>query len=220
MALSTGPLIFSRVKPPLEKKMPKQPTRYQWLVAQRDYSSDDCLLWPFTANCDGYGTFGYRGKGYYAHRFMCELVYGPAPSPAHHAAHTCGSGASGCVNPRHIAWKTASENMHDRTAHGAGAIGKRAKVPADVARQIKELRGVKTQREIAEMFGVSRSNVGCIQRGKTWHNPTKGARRTKNGKRFWSGINIGGRDTYLGTFDTAEEASAAYHAALAKIGQV
>jgi hypothetical protein len=198
--------------------MPKEPTRYNWLVANRDHRGDDCLLWPFASNCDGYGTFGYQGKLRYAHRFMCELVHGEAPSKKHNAAHSCGNGAKGCVNPRHISWKTASENMHDRTAHGGGAIGKRGKVPADIARQIKELRGVKSQREIAEMFGVSRSNVGCIQRGKTWHNPTKGAHKTRTGK-FTALISVDGKGKYLGTFDTAEEASAAYYAALAAIQQ-
>lgn len=198
--------------------MTRPPTRHNWLVAQRDYSGDDCLLWPFASNCDGYGTFGYQGNVHYAHRFMCELVNGPAPSKAHHAAHSCGNGAKGCIHPAHVSWKTPSENMHDRTAHGGGAIGKRAKVPADVARQIKELRGIKTQQQLADMFGVSRSNVGCIQRGKTWHNPTKGARKTKQG-RYVSGININGQQKYLGTFDTAEEASAAYHLALTQIRQ-
>lgn len=196
----------------------KNPTQRNWLMAHRDYRGDECLPWPFPSKCDGYGMFGFQGKTYYAHRYMCELVNGPAPSPKHHAAHSCGSGSSGCVNPCHISWKTASENMHDRTAHGAGAIGKRAKIAPEVAEQIKALRGIKTQQEIADMFGVSRSNVGCIQRGKTWNNPTKGARKTKQG-RYVSGININGQQKYLGTFDTAEEASAAYHLALTQIRQ-
>lgn len=40
-----------------------------------------CLIWPFSTT-RGYGTFGYLGKGYYAHRFMCELAeeYGVSES--------------------------------------------------------------------------------------------------------------------------------------------
>lgn len=78
----------------------------KWLRAHTDYSHDWCLIWPFVSKLHGYGQFGYLGKNYYAHRFMCELAHGPAPSPLHEAAHSCGRGHEGCVNPQHLSWKT------------------------------------------------------------------------------------------------------------------
>src|SRR4051812_5100930 len=88
-----------------------------WLREHALYCGDDCLIWPFS-RARGYGNFGYLGKNIYAHRFMCELIHGPAPTPDHHAAHSCGNGHKACVNPMHITWKTSSENMRDKELHG------------------------------------------------------------------------------------------------------
>lgn len=33
---------------------------------------------------------------------MCELVYGKPPMPKHQAAHNCGKGNLGCINPKHL----------------------------------------------------------------------------------------------------------------------
>lgn len=139
----------------------------KWLQTHASYSGDDCLTWPFyTAN--GYGMFGYRGKLTYAHRFMCELIHGPAPSRNHVASHSCGRGHLGCVNPRHLEWKTYSANQLDRARHGTKNCGARGKLTPEAAAQIRALAGIKTQREMAEMFGVSRSQISWVVTGKAW----------------------------------------------------
>lgn len=192
----------------------KKQTSHDWLVAHVGYAGEGCLIWPFSA-VDGYGEFGHRRKMHYAHRYMCELVHGPAPSPQHMAAHTCGNGNKGCVHPQHVQWKTWSENAYDRTAHGTQANGKRGKLTLEQAERIRALRGQKTQAEIAEMFGITRSNVGYVQRGRTHTNPFKGVSRV--GKRFGAVIKIGEKSRWLGAFDTPEQASAAYQAELAAV---
>lgn len=135
-----------------------------WLREHVTYQGDDCLTWPFSVN-RGYGHFGFEGRLHKAHRFMCELMHGPAPSAQHHAAHECGRGHLGCVNPRHLSWKTSSENAIDRRLHGAPE-GSKGQIPALTNEQVAEIRALKgrlSQVKIAQKFGVSR---GCVE---YWH---------------------------------------------------
>ena len=137
-----------------------------WIKAHVDYDSDDCLTWPF-ALCRGYGDFSVDGKRHYAHRYMCELVHGPAPSPEHHAAHSCGRGDQGCVNPRHLSWKTPSENMQDKRVHGTT---KPAGKPFRwlTQEQVDQIRAPTTETiaTTAARFGISESHVRKIRSGE------------------------------------------------------
>lgn len=138
---------------------------YAWLMAHVNHQGDECLIWPFYRLMPGgYGTFGHLGELYYAHRYMCEQAHGPAPE-GQHAAHSCGKGSEGCVNPRHLSWKTVSENLKDRRRHGtqAGSKGHVSHLTDQQIAEIRSLKGKMSQYAIAEKFGVSR---GCIQ---WWH---------------------------------------------------
>jgi hypothetical protein len=87
----------------------------------REHVSDpdgECVIWPMSRNSNGYGMFGFEGKVYWTHRYMCELVNGPPPTPEHEAAHSCGRGKDGCIHPKHLSWKTKSGNMLDAVRHG------------------------------------------------------------------------------------------------------
>ena len=155
----------------------------QWLLERRDWPKDECLVWPFSTT-NGYGMLGYYGRVFYAHRMMCELTRGPAPSPNHEASHSCGNGHKGCVSPHHIRWKTKSDNQRDRAKHGTKSRGWRGKLTMAQADKIRALRGKKPQREIAEMFGVSRANVSLIQNNKAWL-PDKFKGDPKKRRRFF-----------------------------------
>lgn len=144
---------------------------YRWLLAHVDYRDDWCLMWPFGSKLHGYGQMSHLGKRYYAHRFMCELAHGEAPSPLHEAAHSCGRGHEGCVNPRHLSWKTKSENLLDCRQHGTqvrSRFGIAGRINADIAQEIRGLKGIKLQREIAEQFNISESSVSDVWLGRTW----------------------------------------------------
>jgi DNA-binding transcriptional regulator YiaG len=136
-----------------------------WLRAHVGHTDDECLIWPFARNRQkGYGMFGHLGDHFYAHRYMCELVKGPAPSSQHQAAHSCGNGHLGCVNPKHLSWKTNGENQLERRSNSRrnreSKVGNRTRLTeADVA-EIRRQRGVKTQAALADEFNVS---VGCIE---------------------------------------------------------
>ena len=134
---------------------------------------DWCLIWPFSTT-RGYGAFARSGKKFYAHRFMCELVHGCAPSDIHEAAHSCGDTA--CVNPHHLSWKTPSENMLDSRGHGThvrSRYGNYGKITFEQASVIRGLKGTKTLWELANEYGVSEAAISCIWRGKTHYRPSK-----------------------------------------------
>ena len=142
---------------------------YRWLADHASYSGDDCLIWPF-GRVRGYGFFCYLNRMLYAHRFMCELVHGPAPTSRHQAAHSCGRGHDGCVNPKHLSWKTNGENQIDRRLHGTtNAVRNRKKrLTVDQVSDILSLKGTMTQDQLAQKFNTCRRNIGAILSGKTW----------------------------------------------------
>lgn len=149
-------------------------TAYDWLLRHVAYAGDDCLTWPFSRCAPhGRGQLGYNGKrSIAAHRLMCELAHGTKPTPKHQASHSCGNGHLGCVNPRHLSWATNSQNQLDRRRHGTAKAGnpngRKGKLTAEQVARIKALKGVRTQLELAEMFGVKYGTIGSIHRGETW----------------------------------------------------
>jgi hypothetical protein len=185
----------------------------KWLFDHTGHQGDDCLIWPFTERADGYGAVRHEGRTYLAHRLMCELAHGEPPSPRHQAAHECGKGNKGCVNPRHLSWKTQHENQQDRWKHGTQNIGQRGKLTYAERMEIRELRGKVTQAELAKRFGVDRTTIRCIQLKE----PKKHRGVTKWGKRFAAQMIIGGKRTVLGVFDTRDAAAEAYQTKFAEI---
>lgn len=135
------------------------------------YDGKDCLAWPYAKYPSGYGHLSYAGKDVTVSRLVCEKVHGPAPSKEHHAAHSCGKGHEGCVNKNHLRWATPKENNADKQGHGTllkGESAPWAKLTEDNVNDIISLKGKLYQKEVAELYGVTRSMVGLIQRGKRW----------------------------------------------------
>jgi hypothetical protein len=139
-------------------------TTEQWLLDHKDYPYDYCLIWPFARESRvGRGMMDSGGRRGWTHRFMCELVKGPAPADRPQALHSCGNGDQGCVNPRHLSWGTNSENQIHRYAQGRGnpnATGNRGKFSAAQIAEIRAKYGEFTQTKLAEMYGCS---LGTIQ---------------------------------------------------------
>jgi hypothetical protein len=138
-----------------------------WIMAHVSHQSNECLWWPMGRDTRGYGQAAYMGKLYRAHRLMCEFVHGPAPTPEHHAAHNCGNGHQGCVNPRHLSWKTASENQMDRKAHGTAKTsrGSASRRTAEETEAIRRAIGTDTVTALAARFKVSRRTIERIRGG-------------------------------------------------------
>jgi len=148
---------------------PTPGTLPQWIEAHKNHVGADCLIWPFHRSTDGYARWCINGRGKNVHATMCEHRNGPRPSPRHHAAHTCGKGSAGCVNPQHMEWKTFEENEADKVRHGTRIRGERspnAKLTEDDVRKIRAAKG--KQRDIAKRFGVGQASVWRIRHKITW----------------------------------------------------
>ncbi|TIW28710.1 MAG: hypothetical protein E5V63_04330 [Mesorhizobium sp.] len=136
------------------------------------YDGDECLTWPFGKTSEGYAKINARQYGTdRVSRIVCAKVHGPAPTPEHEAAHSCGKGHLACVTKRHFDWKTPLANTADQLTHGTRRRGERhyaAKISEDQARQIIALKGKEKQALTAARFDVSRELVGRIQRREIW----------------------------------------------------
>jgi hypothetical protein len=150
---------------PTRTKNPPR-TGHKWLLQHVYHTGDGCLAWPFTVGGAGYGQFSAHRKFYYAHRYMCELAHGPAPSDGHQAAHSCGN--TECVNPRHLSWKTPAENQLDRRDHGTTMGGRRHKLTPEQVAEIRAAAGTEPRARTAARYGVTGVTVRHIQNGNTW----------------------------------------------------
>lgn len=137
---------------------------HSWIDDHKDYPHHYCLIWPFARETRvGRGMMNHNGKQSWAHRVMCEIVHGPAPIDRPQAAHSCGNGHNGCVNPRHLSWASNSANQRQRYADGRGNPNANGNRPRFTPEQIATLQsqwGEFTQTKLAEMYGVS---LGTIQ---------------------------------------------------------
>lgn len=131
---------------------------------------DECLQWPFSRTNGGYATGKIDGEQRNVSRYICVVTLGP-PSAGCQAAHNCGNGHLGCVNPRHLEWKTRVDNMADTLKHGTRMRGERHHATnlknADVL-EIRRLEGVTTTRFLADKYNLTTEHVRLIQRRKSW----------------------------------------------------
>lgn len=156
---------------PLGGRTPEgEPLRFIHEVALR-HTSKECLTWPFGRTSRGYGGLTVDGNMVLAHRYICELVHGAPPTPKHDAAHSCGKGHDACIAPGHLDWKTHAENEADKLEHGTHNRGERcgaSKLTEAEARAILSMKGIETQSNLADRFGISSGAIAKIHSGRTW----------------------------------------------------
>lgn len=201
--------------------------RLQYLI---DHMWDECPKWPFSRASNGYGKLSVAGKEQYAHRVVCGFVHGPAPTPAHHAAHVCGKGHEGCFGAGCLSWKTPKENAADKIIHGTHLEGEdhgsSFLTAAQVSEIIELLHDRVPQLEIAERYGVGQMAISNINTGTTWksiHRPYgvgtittsryRGVSWHRGCGKWLAQIQRNKKYNYLGLFDSEEEAAEAYRVA-------
>ena len=144
----------------------------KFLEEHLGHAEDGCLPFPFKTPDGHYPRVTYRGQRKIASRIMCELAHGAPPTPKHEAAHNCGKGLLGCVNPRHLRWATHTENMSDRIEHGTANRGERHGMARLTSGDVAEIRRMLAdgfvQTSIANRFGIGQATVSHIARGSSW----------------------------------------------------
>lgn len=134
--------------------------------------TDQCINWPFVRNSKGQGQIRLNGRAQYASRVVCERAHGAPPTSLHEAAHSCGNGHLGCVNPRHLRWATRSENHADKLIHGTHNRGERHNMVKLTEAEVIEIRwragAGESQRALARAYGVGPRTVRDIVHRKKW----------------------------------------------------
>lgn len=138
---------------------------------------DGHLLWTGATNKKGYGVFGLgtRDDGNaLAHRVAWYLEFGRWPVGL--LRHSCDTPP--CVWTSHLIDGSSAENTHDMIERGRGVAppvrwgeeANSAKLKEHQVLEIKQLLAAQqlSHREIAMLFGVSRSLVGRINSGECW----------------------------------------------------
>lgn len=136
---------------------------------------DECWEWQGPTDASkGYGRLTVHGKVYGAHRLSYELHHAPLDADQF-ACHTCDNPI--CVNPYHLFAGTSQDNHADmvqKGRHARGSIQGRAILHESEVAQIRTMydTGEHTQKELARLFGVSKTLVGRIVRHEVWRHVT------------------------------------------------
>lgn len=138
-----------------------------------DHETDECIEWPFYIMREGYGQVGTHEGMELAHRYVCKRAHGDQPFEGAQAAHwKCGN--KRCVNKRHIRWSTATENEHDKLAHGTwferfGGAKLNAEIVGEIRREAKSQPATKaTYTFLAEKYRTPVSTIKKVVKGHTW----------------------------------------------------
>ena len=132
---------------------------------------DLCWQWRGAKDAKGYGLFRTSGAAVRAHRFAAAMFNGEPP-PSTHACHTCDNPS--CVNPRHLFWGTARENVADCITKGrrmvvrGGKHGNAKLSDADVREIRLRCANGEQQRSVARAFGVTQHTIWSINAKQTW----------------------------------------------------
>lgn len=156
------------------KAMRGDPMRF-YVAGVLGAATDECVIWPFSRNKAGYGTmFSSNGDTTLVHRRACVEIFGEPPTDEHHAAHSCGNGHLGCVNPKHLRWALPVENAGDMIAHGTrwnkarGETHPSAKLSERDVLAILGAKDGEVAADVAKKFGVSVALVRAIWAGRVW----------------------------------------------------
>ncbi len=136
------------------------------------HQGEDCVKWPYGGDDNGYGMLKFEGKTQTASRVMCILEHGPPEDPKHEAAHNCGKGNEGCVNPRHLRWASHADNQRDRLDHGTHNRGGQRRsnhqMTEDTVVEIRRRRADGERfTEIAASLGLNADAVRAAANGRT-----------------------------------------------------
>lgn len=133
--------------------------------------TEACWTWTARKTPQGYGRFSVNGVNKLAHRVAYEQLKSPIPNGLQ-VLHRCDNPS--CVNPDHLWLGSNADNVADKVAKGrcasvVGSANPKSKLrDADVlAIRAAIGQGVK-QRDLAEQYGVTQTQICTIAQRKQW----------------------------------------------------
>ncbi len=137
---------------------------------------DQCWIWTGSVFNNSikrnYGRFCIHGQRYSAHRISLAII-GKRDSNKL-VCHSCNTPS--CVNPNHLRFGTDIDNQRDRKSAQTDNIGTRngrAKLNESDIPIIRKLAGRVPQKQLCELFNVTRRLIRNIVLGKNWSHITK-----------------------------------------------
>lgn len=124
------------------------------------------LLRPGIAS-NGYPTVALQGRTHCVHALVLTAFSGPAEGRV--CRHLDGDRRNSTLP--NLAWGSAAENRADADRHGTSVRGeayRNAKLTNETARAIRHAKGILSQSQLAEIFGVSPAAVQAVHDGRTW----------------------------------------------------
>jgi hypothetical protein len=132
---------------------------------------DDCWEWRGMRREAGYGRMKIGGVRWTATHISLLIAGYPRPSDFL-ALHSCDNPP--CVNPAHLRWGTPADNSadavsRDRMSREGGARGERNPGSVLVEEQVRAIRASELgYKALARRYGVDRTTIRAIKRGKSW----------------------------------------------------
>lgn len=131
---------------------------------------DECWEWQAAIARDGYGAFSSwidgKVRSFKAHRFAYVMEHGSVADD-NFALHRCDNRR--CCNPFHLWEGTTDDNMQDMVNKKRCAHGERNPRTTLTLPQVIYIRSSsKAAADLADRFGVHRTTIRRIVRGKTW----------------------------------------------------
>ncbi len=138
--------------------------------AKTEKSPDPDGCWIWTAASGGSGTAYGIFRGDYAHRWSWSNYHKRKIPKDLCVLHSCDTPS--CVNHRHLFLGTKKDNTRDMLDKRRNKGADSPKLSEQQVKEIYNLKGFKTQAQIAPEFGISPNMVGNIFNGKSWSHIT------------------------------------------------
>lgn len=109
----------------------KRPSFKEFVEGKRNMRADHCIFVPKAVK-DRPSTVRFCDRTISAARYMALLTFGTPAEEDDEVRHLCGNGHLSCVNPKHLAWGSRSDNVRDMVLHrSANTVADKLAVIAD-----------------------------------------------------------------------------------------